>query len=211
MDYNLTFKTMAKLFVFLGRSGCGKGTQTSLLSKYLEKENGDNGVFYVSTGDEFRKLIESDTFTASRVKPIIEAGNFVPSFLASMMWANVICRDYKPSQHMIVDGSPRTLAEKAIFDTTYHFYGEKTVFDFESINIVFMDVSTNWATEKLLSRGRKDDNVDAILKRVYWFEKYVAPVVEAYRADEKVSFFEINGEQSIEDVHKEIISKINSL
>ena len=199
---------MAKLFVFLGRSGCGKGTQTALLSDYLKKENPNNGVFYVSTGDEFRKLIESDTYTASKVKPIVDAGNFVPSFLASMMWANVVCRDYKENQHMIVDGSPRTLAEKAIFDTLHYFYEEKTVFDFDSVNIVFMNVSASWATDKLLARGRTDDTVEAVAKRMYWFDKHVASVVEAYRADSKVSFFEINGEQSIEDVHKEIVSKV---
>src|SRR4051812_31989930 len=108
-----------QLFVFLGRSGCGKGTQTALLSEYIKK-NTSQDVFYVATGDEFRKFMQTGTYTANKVKEIVDAGNFVPSFLASMMWANVIARDFKPDTHMIVDGSPRTLAEKYILDTLFY-------------------------------------------------------------------------------------------
>ncbi|HYC34449.1 MAG TPA: nucleoside monophosphate kinase [Candidatus Paceibacterota bacterium] len=196
-----------KLFVFLGRSGCGKGTQCALLSDYL-KEKEQKAPFYVSTGDQFRKLIGSDTYTAREVKTIVDEGNFVPSFLASMMWANVIATDYTENAHMIIDGSPRTLVEKAIFDTMHYFYGEKKVFDFESVNIVFMNVSKEWAKDRLLGRARADDINEAIEKRMYWFEKFVASVIEAYKTDAHVKFFEINGEQPIEDVHKEIVSKL---
>jgi len=198
-----------KLFVFLGRSGCGKGTQCALLMDHLKQKDGKE-TFYVSTGDEFRKLIESGTYTASKVKEIVSEGNFVPSFLASMMWANVIARDYKEGMNMVIDGSPRTLSEKSIFDTVHYFFGEKKVFDFDSVNIVFMNVTKEWATARLLGRARSDDNAEAISKRMYWFEKFVNPVVESYRNEKNINFFEINGEQTIDEVHKEIVSKISS-
>lgn len=202
-----------QLFVFLGRSGCGKGTQASLLSKHLDTVTPDNGVFYVSTGEEFRKLINGDTYTASETKTIVDEGNFAPSFIASMLWANVIVRDYKKNSHMIVDGSPRTLAEKNIFDTLFYFYGEKKVYEFEKPHIIFMNVTKDWAMDKLLKRatieGRVDDVKDAIEKRMYWFENHIAKVIDAYKIDERAHFHEINGEQTIEEVHKEIISKLD--
>ncbi len=196
------------LFVFLGRTGCGKGAQTSRLSDYIKNKENSDAVFYVSTGDEFRKFMQTGTYSAIKTKEIVDSGNYVPSFLASMLWANAIARDYKENQHMIIDGSPRTLAEKAIFDTVFDFYGQVHVFGFEKVHVVFMNVSNSWATDKLLKRGRADDTNEAIANRMAWFESYIMPVIDAYKKDSRVSFHEINGEQSIEDVHADIVKAI---
>ena len=201
-----------QLFIFLGRSGCGKGTQTTLLTKHLSVISAGSAVTYVSTGEEFRKLITSPTYTGNRVKEIVDRGDFVPSFLAAMMWSSVIAKDYTEGSHMIIDGSPRTIAEKEILDTIHHFYGENCIFDFEATHVVYLNVSSEWATDKLLKRaekeGRKDDTKEAIAKRMFWYENFVAKVIEAYKTDTRVSFHEINGEQTIEEVHGELISKV---
>ncbi len=194
------------LFVFLGRTGCGKGTQSVLLSHYLKKKDPSKDVFYVSTGDEFRKFMHTGTYTAGKVKEIVESGNYVPSFLASMMWSNVIAREFKENTHMIIDGSPRTLAEKEIFDTIFYFYDKPTVFDFEKVHVIYMNVSNKWATDKLLKRSRHDDTDLLIQNRMDWFEQNIMPVINKYKSEKKVSFHEINGEQSIEKVHEDIIS-----
>ena len=197
-----------QLFVFLGRSGCGKGTQADLLSKHLNKIDPKNRIFYVSTGEEFRKLISGDTYTASETRNIVDNGDFAPSFIASMLWTNAIVRDYKKGSHMIVDGSPRTLAEKAIFDTLFYFYGEKKVYEFEKPHVIFLNVSKQWALDKLLKRANLENRVDdaksAIEKRMYWFENHIFKVVKAYQTDAKAFFHAINGEQSVMAVHGDI-------
>lgn len=197
-----------ELFVFLGRSGCGKGTQADLLTKYLKSINPDNAVFYVSTGEEFRKFIASDNYSATEARDIVDKGGFTPSFLASMLWTNAIVHGYKKGNHMIVDGSPRTLAEKAIFDTIFDFYGEKKVYEFEAPHIIFINVTKEWAFDKLLKRAtvenRVDDAKEAIEKRMYWFENHIAKVVDAYKTDGRVHFHEINGDQTINAVHEDI-------
>ena len=43
---------------------------------------------------------------------------------------------------------------------------------------------------------------------MFWYENFVAKVIEAYKTDTRVSFHEINGEQTIEEVHGELISKV---
>jgi len=200
--------TKPSLFIFLGRSGCGKGTQTTLLSKHLKDKNPETGVFYVSTGDEFRKFLESDSYTSIQLKKIISAGGLAPSFLASMMWANVIAKEYTENTHMIVDGSPRTLAEKEIFDTIFDFYGMQHVYEFEKVHIVYMDVSREWGTQRLLGRARSDDTVEAVARRMDWFDKYLYPVILKYKTDPRVVFHNVNGEKSIEEVHEEIVKSL---
>lgn len=196
------------LFVFLGRSGCGKGTQVELLSEYLKGKDLSKEIFYVSTGDEFRKLKDSNTYTAKRVTEIIGNGRLVPSFLASMMWANIFARDYDGKSHLIVDGSPRTLAEKHIFDTIFDFYGMETICEFEKVFVVYMNISRKTGTERLLGRARGDDQVEAIERRMNWFDSLIIPVIDTYRNEKKVSFHEIDGEHPVEDVHKKIIESL---
>jgi hypothetical protein len=41
-----------------------------------------------------------------------------------------------------------------------------------------------------------------------WFAEYVLPCVSMYKDDPRSTFLHINGEQSIEDVSKEIIAKL---
>lgn len=195
------------LFVFLGRSGCGKGTQAALLTEYLKKTNPETGVFYVSTGEEFRKLIQSESYTGRKVKSVVDGGKFAPPFLASMLWANVITNQFTENMHMIVDGTPRRFPEKAVFDTVAPFYG------LGKPHIIFMNVSSEWATDKLLKRAikesRKDDTEEAIKSRMQAFEELLSPIIESYRNDSEVFFHEINGDQTIAEVHDEIISKIS--
>ncbi|MEI6479071.1 MAG: nucleoside monophosphate kinase [bacterium] len=195
-----------QLFVFFGRSGCGKGTQASLLTKYLDEKDPKAGVFYVSTGDEFRKLISGDTYTGKRLRSIVEGGQFAPEFLASMLWANVMTRDYKEGMHMIIDGSPRKIPEALVFDSVAPFYG------FGKVKMIYMNVSSEWATDKALKRaeaqGRKDDTVEAVAKRMKAFDDFLYPVILSYKENPNVDFREINGEQTIEKVHQDIMSAL---
>ena len=196
-----------QLFVFFGRSGCGKGTQAALLTKYLNETDPTAGVFYVSTGDEVRKLINGDTYTGKKLKDIVDGGQFAPEFLASMLWANVMTRDYKEGMHMIIDGSPRKMAEALTFDSVAPFYG------FGKVKMVYMNVSAGWATDKALRRaeaqGRKDDTSEAIAKRMKAFDDFLYPVIMSYKENPNVDFREINGEQTIDEVHKEIMSVLD--
>jgi adenylate kinase family enzyme len=198
-----------QLFIFLGRSGCGKGTQVALLSKYLNEKSPSNGIFYVSTGDEFRKLISGSTFTSRKTKEIVDNGKFAPSFLAVMLWANAMTANYKENMHMIADGSPRKMAEAVAFDTLYSFY------EFERVNFIYMNVSKEWAIKRALERAmkeaanaRKDDTEQALEKRMGEFENDLKPVIESYRNRKDIHFIEINGEQTIDEVHGEIISSL---
>jgi adenylate kinase family enzyme len=68
-------------------------------------------------------------------------------------------------------------------------------------------VSHEWATDKLLKRGREDDNKEEIENRLNWYYQNVVPALNFFRNDSYYKFLPINGEQTIEEVHKEILEK----
>lgn len=189
-------------FLFIGRSGCGKGTQAELLKKYLE-ENDKSPVLYVYAGDKMRKLTEdSDSFTAKLANEIMLSGGKQPDFLAVWAWSNDFVEKLEKDMHIVIDGSPRTTTEAIILDETFQFYKRET------IKPIILDVSREWAKDKLLKRKRADDTEEKINNRLDYYEKYVRFVLDYYEDQSKNKPVRINGEQTIEQVHQEIIQKI---
>ena len=190
--------------IFIGRSGCGKGTQAELLGKYIQ-ENDKEGrdIFYLVTGDQFRKLIKKKNYTGNLALKIYDDASRQPDFLAVYLWSSVLIDEFSGDQHHIIDGTPRSLSEIEILDTAMKFYGrEKPVF-------IYMNVTSQWAIERLYGRGRLDDAAFENLKiKQKWFDSDVIPAIKYAKKNPLYRFVEINGEQSIEEVHQEIIQKI---
>jgi adenylate kinase family enzyme len=73
------------LYIIIGRSGCGKGTQAALIkNEFEEKFNQD--MKHITTGGNFRDFIEKDMYTAKHSKEIIDAGGLMPEFLSIWGW-----------------------------------------------------------------------------------------------------------------------------
>ncbi len=188
-------------FLLTGRSGCGKGTQADLLKKYLEK-NDKRPVLYAYAGEKMRKLTEEEkSYTSKLINEIFQVGGKAPDFLAVWAWSNDFVEKLEKEMHLIIDGSPRAVNEAMILDETFVFYKR------ENIRPIILNVSREWAKEKLLKRKRFDDTDDKINNRLDYYEKYVRFVVDYYEEQSKNKPIIINGEQTIEEVHKEIIQK----
>ena len=69
----------------------------------------------------------------------------------------------------------------------------------------------NMNHETIIKRGREDDTQDQISGRMGWFETDVLPALEIYRNDPRYQVLHINGEQSIEAVHAEIVEKLGAI
>lgn len=189
-------------FLFIGRSGCGKGTQAELLKKYLE-ENDQRPVLYLYAGDKMRKLIDEEkSFTSQLAKEFMLLGDKSPDFLAVWAWSNDLVEKMEKETHLIVDGSPRTATEAIILDEAFKFYKREIVMP------VVVDVSREWAKDKLLKRKRDDDTDETINHRLDYYEKYVKQAMDYYDEQSKNKIIKINGEQTIEQVHQEIIKKV---
>lgn len=189
-------------FLFFGRSGSGKGTQAKLLIDYLGKKDVGRKVIYIETGSRLREFSHEVGLSAEMTRDVMSKGGLLPSFIPIWIWTNVFVRRLTGNEHLVLDGLSRRLYEAPILDDALKFYKrEKPV-------VLSIDVSRDWASGHLMHRGRSDDNKIDIETRFDWFDENVVPTVEYFRKNPYYRVLEINGEQSIEDVHKEIIAKI---
>jgi adenylate kinase family enzyme len=69
-----------KTIIFIGNSGCGKGTQANLIEEKIKKMN--EKVVHIELGSEFRNFISMTTDTAKNAQEISENGGLQPEFLA---------------------------------------------------------------------------------------------------------------------------------
>lgn len=202
MFYNEFMTKKPLTILFIGRSGCGKGTQIKLLREYLKK-NDSGPILYVYAGKKMRELIENKkTLTAELTKEIMLLGGKQPNFLAIWAWSEELVGKMERDTHLIIDGSPRSELEAKILDEALEFYKRHAVFP------VLLDVGYEWSLERLKARGRSDDTEEAIKNRMKYFGKYVQPAIDYYENESKNKLVRVNGEQSIEDVHKEVLKKI---
>ena len=191
-------------FIFIGRSGCGKGTQVELLGEYLKKQSPETEVFHMESGAEFREFIKGDTATQKLSKQIYDDGGLQPEFLSVYMWAKILSTKFKNTEHLLIDGTPRRLHEAGALNSIFSFYKRPKPY------VIYINVSRKWAEDRLLARKRIDDNAEDIKVRLDWFETEVMPVVKYYQGNDSYNFLDINGEQTIEEVQKEIVRKLNA-
>lgn len=191
-----------KFYIIVGRSGSGKGTQAELLKKFLE-ERGASKVLHVTTGGGFREFIAGDSYVATLSKELTNTGGLNPEFLAIWNWSNIFIKNLSGNETVILDGAPRRMGEMEPLHSAIKFFG------YEIPVIIHLNVSETWAMEKLTSRGREDDTMRIEQeKKMEWFNNNVLPCLDAYSRDPRYIFMHINGEQSIEDVHAELVSKL---
>jgi adenylate kinase family enzyme len=195
-------------FIFIGRSGCGKGTQASLLIEELKREgkvSDKNPLFYIETGNKFRDFIAKTSHSSRQAKEVMDRSERQPDFLAVWMWADLLVTNLMGDEQLIFDGTPRSLGEAKVLDTALRFYGR------QKPTVVYLDVSNDWSRERLAARGRSDDKAAGdIEKRLAWFESDVKPAIEFFEQNPDYEFIRVNGEQTIEEVHKELMEALNN-
>jgi adenylate kinase len=191
--------------LFYGRSGAGKGTQAKLLQEYLEQHT-NHGVLYVETGKGLRDLATKDKYLTGRItKKIISEGGLFPEFLPVWVWSNALVKYYSGEEHLILDGLARRKDEVPVLDSAMEFYNISNPY------IFYINVSRGRAFEMLKGRGRPDDTDDSINERLDWFDENVKDAMDAFRELPRYNFIDINGEQSIEEVHQDILTAIKEL
>lgn len=190
----------SKAFIFFGRSGCGKGTQVKLLVDFLKSQNRE--VVLIETGSTFRELSSGESYAGKLIGDILKTGRLIPIFLPIWIWTENLVKKYTGIQDLIFDGICRRYEESVSIDSAFDFY------NIEKPNIILMNVSKEWSFARMMERKRADDTPEKIQNRLDWYEKDVVPSINFFRNKDKYNFVEINGEQTVEEVHKEIMSKL---
>ncbi len=173
--------------ILIGIQGSGKSTQGVLLSKEL-------GIPYLSTGHIFRDLAKEKTPLGREIKLIMNAGVLISDQKTLSIVSEYLSRpEYEKGY--IIDGFPRTLNQVENFSN-----GVDKVF--------YIKISDKEALWRIAGREdvREDETLLAIRRRIDSFHKFTEPVVGHYR--EKGILVEVDGEQSIEVIAKEILNAL---
>jgi len=190
----------SQAFVFFGRSGCGKGTQAKRLGNYLKEKGRD--VLYIETGSFLRELSKGEGLINKNIHNILKDGLLVPVFIPIWIWTDFMAKNFTGKEDMILDGVCRRFEEAVALDSAFDF------FKIEKPNIILINVSKEWSSNRLMERKRADDTPEKIQNRLGWYEEDVEPSIKYFREKVGYNFIEINGEQSIEDVQKDIIKAL---
>ncbi|MEN9551918.1 MAG: hypothetical protein RI935_295 [Candidatus Parcubacteria bacterium] len=200
---------MEKRFIIIMASpGAGKSTQAKLLKEALAKHYSD--VIHVTTGGTFRTFIQGESFMARRAREEQNSGGLQPEFLAIWNWVNVFIEKLQENTTVILDGAPRKIVETHAIHNLFSFLGYKRPVVF------YLEVTAQKAKERQLLREatatekRSDASSDEeIEKRINLFYEDILPCVEIFKNDPRYDFYRINGEETIEAIHQEIVEKLD--
>ena len=156
----------------------------------------------ISTGELFRGLEEVETEAGRRVKEILKSGGLPPEEMAVMLWMHEMAFTVQEDEGVIFDGTPRRLQEAVQMDRFLEFVKRKAV-----TKVIHLAVNPEEVTRRLLDRKRKDDTAEAIRKRIEYYYDEVVSTVEYYKQQNRL--IEINGEQAVEDVFRDLLVALN--
>jgi adenylate kinase len=190
-------------FIFFGPAGSGKGTQIKLLTDYLKGKDGKECI-YAGTGEGFRALIKTENFTSKIVKEKIEKGELVPDFLTTTIFTDILINSLDENKHLMTDGYPRNTIQSESLASMMEFFKR------ENVKIVYIEVSKEEVTRRMLLRARHDDTPEGIATRINIFFNEVVPAMNYFKDKPNFEIIQINGEQTREEVFQEIIKALNS-
>ncbi len=150
---------MNEKILLIGPQGAGKSTQGKLLAEYLH-------IPHISTGDIFRDLSTDSSAEAKRIREILSAGQLVDdettSTIVKKRLQNPDCQ-----KGFIMDGYPRTLEQISFFDP-------------EFTKVLYLELSDEEATKRLMQRGREDDIPELIAQRLRIYHDQTDPILDYY-------------------------------
>lgn len=204
----MKIKSLDRNFIiFIGKSGCGKGTQAELLLEFMNKNKFEES-HYISTGKLLRGFIDKylkgkvNNHTGKIIHDSVSAGKLLPTSIASWNVMNIIINECRKGENVILDGSPRTMIEYQLISDTIKF------FNFRKPVIIYLNLSDTEAAKRLMSRGRGDDAKKMITSRLGWYKKEVDPIIRTAKKNNEYKIIEIDASKDIESQHKEIIKKL---
>ena len=151
--------------VILGRQGSGKGTQSERLVAAF-------GCVHLSTGDVLRAAAAAGTELGRQAKAIMDSGGLVGDDIMNAIVRERLAGDDIISRGVLLDGFPRTTEQAEALESVLEDLEQR-------LDVVLnIEVPVAEVTARMLGRGRSDDTVEAIERRLALYEKQTAPLLD---------------------------------
>jgi adenylate kinase len=178
--------------VLVGPPGAGKGTQAAALSEKL-------GVPHISTGDLFRSHIGDQTDLGRSVKRYLAAGQLVPDEVTNELVRERLAEP-DTADGFLLDGFPRNVGQA---DLLSKILAES---DNKLDGVIELQVDDDVIVDRLLARGRDDDNEDVIRHRQQVYRSETAPLLDYYR-DVLIT---VDGVGDVEEITTRMLSALRA-
>ena len=207
--------------IIMGLPGAGKGTQSEHISR-------DYQVVHIATGDIFREAIKQETPLGLEAKSYTDHGNLVPDEITNALVAERLSQSDVQEHGFMLDGYPRTSDQaKALQDNL-----DKSGQQIDAV--IYIDVDPEVLEARLSGRivcrqcgatyhklynppkvegvcdncgstdfyQREDDKPEKVRHRIQLQMESIRPILDYY--EEQKLLHRINGDQSIEEVYREV-------
>jgi adenylate kinase len=211
--------------ILFGSPGVGKGTQAKILSSKFN-------ISHISTGDILRKAVKEQTPMGIKAQSILNKGELVSDDIMIGLIKDTLQQD-QCKNGFILDGFPRSTAQAVALDAMLKGLG------INDINLLVITADEEDLVKRLTQRRvcrncgnlfnindikdaancpscnaensfyqRDDDSEKVIRHRMEVYKNTTKPVLDYYEKGRKIIL--INGSGEIEDITKDILSKLES-
>lgn len=187
--------------IFYGPEGSGKSTQAKLLAAKLKLP-------YLGSGDLVRKYSQEDQGIMGDIcRESLSKGHYVADSEMFVLWKQRL-KEADVQNGFIIDGFPRNHTQALFLNEKLEKYGKQVSFAF------YLSISEPESIKRLLKRARKNpdgglhDTEEKIKERLKIYHQQEADVLKFYQEEGLLN--KINGEQTIEVIHQEIVKVIES-
>ena len=156
---------MKQRLLFLGPPGAGKGTQAQQLAA-------SQGLLHLSTGDLLRAEVAAGTPLGQEAEAVMARGELVSD---ALVLAIVRSRLEGHTGGWLLDGFPRNVAQADALAALLEQLGQQIEL------VVLMELDDAVLVQRLLARGRADDNEAVIRHRLEVYRQQTEPLIAYYR------------------------------
>ncbi len=209
--------------ILMGLPGAGKGTQAEKIEKKYKTP-------HISTGDMFRLAIKEETELGKQAKRYMDEGQLVPDEVTNGIVEERLAMD-DCQEGFLLDGFPRTLPQAEALDEILKKLNKSIDY------VIHVEVPEDQLLERLTGRRvcpkcgatyhvvnnppkeegvcdhdgsalvqRDDDTEETVKKRLTVNIEQTKPLLDFY--EDKGVLVTVNGDQDIDKVFAEIVSKL---